>query len=186
MREFFTRRGDGGETGLLGDERIAKSDLRLEVLGSIDEANSALGMARSIAVREESRATLLKVQRDLYGLMSEIATTEKTANAFPKVAAEQVEWLEAMIAQLTNSTSIPREFIVPGDTPSGAALDVARTAVRRAERRCVALFQEDTQRNPEILKYLNRLSSLCFVMELSENQAASGKDSPTFAKQERS
>jgi len=182
MPSFYTRGGDQGYTGLLGDGRISKSDLRMEVLGSIDEVNAFLGMARSLATNEDIKAIILKVQRDLYSLMGEIASTAETEGIFRVINADHVNWIEKSTDRLSSLTSVPREFIVPGDTPSSAALDVARTVVRRAERRSVELFQREGFSNSEILRYLNRLSSLVFVMELYENQTVTGKEKPTLAK----
>jgi cob(I)alamin adenosyltransferase len=181
MPSFYTRGGDEGFTGLLGDMRVSKSDLRMEVLGSIDEVNASLGMARSLAEAQEIKEIILKVQRDLYSLMGEIAATAENASVFRVINHEHVDWLEKNTDRLTSLAKVPREFIVPGDTPSSAALDVARTVVRRAERRSVDLYQQKGFANPEILRYLNRLSSLCFVMELFENQTVTGKEKPTLA-----
>ena len=124
---------------------------------------------------------LLIVQRDLYGLMGEVAATPENAEQFRVIDAARVEWLEAQIESLSQHVEPQSEFIVPGDTPAGAALDLARTIIRRAERRLTGLWVAEEITNPELLRYLNRLSSLCFVLEIFETQS-SGKDNPTLAK----
>jgi cob(I)alamin adenosyltransferase len=181
MNTFYTRRGDDGTTGILGGGRVPKDDPRPEAVGTIDEASAALGMARAACQTSQSAEMILIIQRDLYGLMGEVAATPDNAARFRVIDAARVEWLEEQIEVLSNSVEPQKEFIVPGDTPAGAALDLARTIVRRAERRLTSLWGAQEITNPELLRYLNRLSSLCFVLEIFETQA-SGKDSPTLAK----
>lgn len=181
MPAYYTRGGDDGSTGLLGKGRVPKYDLIPEVLGTIDEATAAVGLARAFCQAPESPDLLLKIQRDLYGLMAEAAATPENMDKFHVIDPAHVVWLEEQIDRLSLSVEIPREFIVPGDSVAGAALDVARTVVRRAERRVAEYLQRGDSRNPELLRYLNRLSSLLFVLELRENQVA-GKNKPTLAK----
>lgn len=182
MPTFYTRRGDDGSTGLLGEGRVAKYDLRMETLGAIDEANAALGLARATCVSGKVKEITLAIQRDLYRLMAETAATEETAAQFHAIDDPKVDWLETMTDQLSSEVSIPREFIVPGDTVPGAALDMARTIVRRAERRMTELLARGDVHNPNLIQYLNRLSSLLFVMELVENKAG-GNPEITRAKE---
>lgn len=181
MATFFTRRGDGGDTGLLGEGRVPKFDLRMEALGAIDEANSIFGLCRSMVKSPLLPSILLQVQRDLYQLMAEVAATPENTDRFRAIRLQNVGWLEAQMDALSQVVEIPKEFIIPGDQMSSAWLDLARTVVRRAERRVVELFARGDIENWDIEKYLNRLSSLCFVMELVENRAA-GSDNPTLAK----
>jgi len=181
MSQFYTRKGDDGYTGLLGDERVSKSDPRPEAIGSIDEANAAIGWARAHCRSSRSREILLSIQRDLYNLMAEISATPENAERFRTIDTHKVNWLEEQTDILSESVDIPKEFITPGDSLGGAALDLARTVVRRAERRVAQLWHTQEIKNPEVLKYLNRLSSLCFVLELFEIQIA-GTDKPTLAK----
>lgn len=169
---FYTRAGDDGYTGLLGEGRVAKEDLRMEALGSVDEAGAALGVARAHALAGQSAALILQVQRDLYGLMAELAASRPNAARFRTITAERVEWLEAQTDAVAALVTVPREFIVPGDTVNGAYFDLARAVVRRAERSVSNLLHRGDVENPELLRYLNRLSSLCFVLELLENQSA--------------
>jgi cob(I)alamin adenosyltransferase len=145
-------------------------------LGAVDEAGAALGLARAHARSPEGLEMLLRIQRDLYGLMAELAATPENAERFRSVRAEQVAWVEAQTDRVASLVKIPREFILPGDTISGAFLDMARVIVRRAERRVAALLHSGAISNPELLRYLNRLSSCCFVMEIRENQYQGNQD----------
>ncbi len=181
MTNFYTRTGDDGSTGLLGEGRIRKDAPRLEAVGALDEANAALGIARASCKVPLSSELLLTTQRDLYSLMAEVAATPENATRFRTINAQRVSWLEEQIAVIEAQVEPTKEFIVPGDTTAGAVLDLARTVVRRAERRVTSLYLDEALENPELLAYLNRLSSLCFVLELFENQYA-GKGKSTQAK----
>lgn len=181
MTKFYTQTGDDGYTSLLGEGRTAKHDPRLEAVGAIDEATAALGMARAVCQAQETAPILLGVQRDLYRLMAEVAATPENAARFRTIGEEQVTWLESQTDAISAAITAPNEFIVPGDSISGAAMAMARTVVRRAERRVALLIHTNALENRHLLRYLNRLSSLCFALELLENKAA-GKDSPTLAK----
>jgi cob(I)alamin adenosyltransferase len=181
LTTFYTGEGDEGFSGLLGKGRIAKFDLRFEGIGDIDEANSALGLARALCVNPETKALLLQMQRDLYHLMAEVAAPPENAEKFHFIDNQRVAWLESQVEACSMGLSLPEEFIVPGDTLSAAALDLARTVTRRAERRLAQLLQQGEVKNSDLLRYLNRLSSLLFVLELRENQEA-GKQKPTLAK----
>ena len=170
MSPFYTRTGDEGFTGLLGEGRVPKFDGRIEALGAVDEATAALGLARSACRAPQTAPLLLSAQKDLYKLMAEVGATPENAAKFRSIDTEQVRWLEDQTDALADSVEMPREFIIPGENPSSAALSLARTIVRRAERQVVALFHEGGIENPHLIAYLNRLSSLCFVLELVENQ----------------
>ena len=178
---FYTRGGDDGYTGLLGPGRVAKEDLRMEALGVVDEASAVLGVARAHALSKEAPGLLLQVQRDLYNLMAELAATPENVERFRSIDDQKVAWLEVQTDTIVSITPIPREFIVPGDTVNGAYLDQARTVVRRAERRVAELLHRGDVQNLALLRYLNRLSSLCFVLELLENHV-SGNTNISFAK----
>jgi cob(I)alamin adenosyltransferase len=182
MSDYYTRTGDEGFTGLLGEGRIPKYHLRMEAVGTVDEATAALGVARAACRTEQAKTTLLVAQRDLYHLMAELSATPQNAARFRVIDAERVNWLEQQADALGAQVNMPREFIIPGDTTAGAALDLGRAIVRRAERLLAQLLHNLEIENPDLLRYLNRLSSLCFVLELYENQAA-GQDSPTLAKE---
>lgn len=181
MPKYPSRTGDDGYTGILGEGRLAKNDPRIEAVGAIDEANAALGLARAVCSMDVNKHLILTVQRDLYGLMSEVAASKENAASFRKVNNERVLWLENLIDELTSSIQLPDQFIVPGDNYPGAAFDLARTIVRRAERRVTELFHLGEIVNPDLLRYLNRLSSLCFLLELTE-LSIFGNKNPTLAK----
>jgi cob(I)alamin adenosyltransferase len=168
---FYTGRGDDGTTDLLG-ARVAKDDPRIEALGSLDEATSAIGLARSMAADDRVREDLVDVQRDLYRIMAALAFTPELRPAAYEFEFDRVDWLGAETDAMAASVDLPREFILPGESPPGAALDVARAVTRRGERQVVALARAGHQVNPTILGYLNRLSSLLFVAARVEDQTA--------------
>ena len=182
MNPFYTRTGDDGFTSLLGEGRVPKSHPRTEAVGTVDEATAALGLARALCQTQETARLLVKIQRDLYSLMAEIAAIPQNAARFRVINSGSVDWLEAQTDALSSQVEMPAEFILPGDSAAAAALSLARTVVRRAERRVVQLVHDRELENRELVRYLNRLSSLCFVLELWENQAA-GNPSPTLAKE---
>jgi cob(I)alamin adenosyltransferase len=168
---FYTGLGDDGTTDLLG-ARVAKDDPRIDVLGALDEATSAIGLARSMAADGRVRENLVAVQRDLYRIMAELAFTPELRPASYDLGADRVDWLGAETDDLATSVDLPREFILPGESTPGGALDVARTVTRRAERLVVALARTGHEVNPRILGYLNRLSSLLFIAARVEDRAA--------------
>lgn len=178
---FYTSKGDDGTTNLLGEGRVAKYHVRIEAVGTLDESTAALGLARAQCRDPRSAEILLEAQRDLYKLMAEVAATTENAEKFRFIDAARVSWLEGQTDALSSLVEMPKEFILPGDSVAGAALSLARAIIRRAERRVVELFDADEIKNPDLQRYLNRLSSLCFVLELLENQAAGNKT--TLAKE---
>lgn len=184
MPQSYSRRGDDGFTGWLGEGRLSKADARIEALGAVDEAVAALGLARSLVHGETNRSLILQIQRDLYGLMAEVAAEPAHAAKFRVIDPEKVAWLETQIDEISPRVTVPNEFIVPGDTYPAAALDMARAIVRRAERCVAALFHAGILENRTLLQYLNRLSSLCFILELAEIQN-SGAGVSTKAKPEK-
>lgn len=179
--QLYTRMGDDGYTSLLGEGRVAKYMPQPEAYGTVDEANAAIGVARAIAASDMTRSILLTAQRDLYRLMSELAASPQAAAGFRAIDADRVRWLEEQIDAVTAQVKWPREFIVPGDSAAGAYLDLARAIVRRAERLVVHLLHDGLIENAELGRYLNRLSSLLFALELREN-ALAGAAAPTLAK----
>jgi cob(I)alamin adenosyltransferase len=172
---IYTKKGDSGTTGLLfGGDRVSKADLRTEAYGSTDEAVSALGLARAaigaITDRTEARLAdlILRLQRELFVVGAELAThtdrRERLTDGTTRVTAAMVEALELEIDDLELLVEQPKEFVLPGESMTGAALDLARTTVRRAERRCVALADAGALPDSQVLPYLNRLADLLFVM----------------------
>jgi cob(I)alamin adenosyltransferase len=177
---FYTRKGDDGTTGLLGEGRLPKYHLRIEALGTLDESNASLGLARAVVRDPHSGPLMLHVQRDLYRLMAEVAAAPEHAEQF-HFDDGRVRWIEEQTDLLSRTVAMPAEFIIPGDSLGGAALSLARAVVRRAERRVAELLDGGEVTNAALPQYLNRLSSLLFVLELVENQSA-GRDT-TLAKQ---
>jgi cob(I)alamin adenosyltransferase len=166
--------GDTGLTDLLGPERVPKYDLRVQTYGELDEASSALGLARALCRQPRTQAIIRQAQHDLYMMMAEIATPPDQLPKLPyRTSAAQVVWLDQTITELEDSVQMPRNFVLPGASAGSGALDLARTIVRRGERSAVHLVAEGQMPPGEVLRYLNRLSSLLFVLARYE-EAASG------------
>lgn len=180
--QLYTRTGDDGFTGLLGEGRVAKYMPQPDAYGTVDEASAAMGIARAAAQSNQTRQLLLLAQRDLYHLMAELAATQQAAAMFRVIDEARVNWLEAQTDAVTAQVQLPREFVVPGDSLPGAYLDMARTVVRRAERIVVRLLHDGVIENAQLVRYLNRLSSLLFVLSLFEN-ALAGVGQVTLAKE---
>jgi cob(I)alamin adenosyltransferase len=167
LPKIYTKRGDDGTTGLLYGSRISKADLAAEAYGTVDEAVAQLGLARAQAAGPLAEE-LLRLQRDLFVAGADLATNPdgraKLDPGVSLVTREMVDRLEALIDDLVERSPLPQVFIVPGANPTSAALDVARSTVRRAERRTVKLRESGREVNAEVLRYLNRLSDLLFVL----------------------
>jgi cob(I)alamin adenosyltransferase len=162
--KIYTKTGDRGETGLFGGPRVRKSDPRVEAYGDVDELNAAVGAARALVEDPRIDAELGKIQAELFCVGAELATPHesKAHSAIPPVDAAWIARLERAIDAW--EAELPRltHFVLPGGTRSAAALHVARTVCRRAERRAVLLASELAV-EPAVLAYLNRLSDLLFV-----------------------
>jgi cob(I)alamin adenosyltransferase len=175
---IVTRGGDGGETGLLYGGRVPKDDLRLEAYGALDEAVSALGLARALEPDATHAARILELQRELFTVGAELATAsgerDKLTRHFNTVTAELVDRLEAETHALERAHPVT-SFVIPGGSPGAAALDMARTLVRRAERAAVRLHRDVGLDNAEVLRYLNRCSDLIFMLA---RQAEAGRTTP--------
>lgn len=175
MARVSTKLGDGGYTSLWGSQRVAKYDPRPEAYGTLDEANSALGLARALATQARVKDEVLAIQGELYVMMAELATPPENYEASKyKIGIEHVERLEMLLEDLKAQTQVQRSFITPGDTVPGAALDVARTVIRRGERLVVKLLHEGEISNSEVLRYLNRLSDVVFVLGRYEEERSVG------------
>jgi len=175
MSPFYTKTGDDGTTGLIGNRRVDKSDLQIEVLGTLDELSAALGMARSLC-ENPMHEDIKTIQVRIYEIMSEVAATPENIDRFSKINDACLMSLEDMIERYTENTKIPNEFILPGDTSSSAAISVARTIARRAERRLVELGKREKDFRGILVQYLNRLSSFLYILELHvlQDQASGG------------
>lgn len=169
-----TRTGDTGYTGLIGRERVPKWDPRPDTYGTVDEATSALGLARALAQTPRVKEIVLRLQRELYILMAELATSpeEQGKHASMIITAEHVSGLDDLTAELKQEVEIGNVFIIPGETVTGAALDLARTIVRRAERLAAKLHHDGIVANADLLRYLNRLSDVLFVLARYEEAEA--------------
>jgi len=170
--KIYTRTGDAGETGLFGGRRVRKDDARVEAYGAVDEANAQIGAARAASPAVVA-ALLGGVQSDLLHLGAELAAPAGPA----RIGPAHVRALEAAIDRFTAELPPLRQFVLPGGNAAAAALHVARTVTRRAERRCVALSATATV-EPEALIYLNRLSDLLFVLARHANVAAGAAEEP--------
>jgi len=164
----FNKRGDEGETSLLYGVRVPKFDLRCEAYGAVDEAVSALGLARTLSHKEKVQNILLALQQDLFVLSAELAVpAEHYANFAQKhkvVDGSTVERLERLIEELEGEIQMPQSFIIPGASAASAAIDLARAIIRRAERWGAKLKEEGLLHNQQIPKYLNRLADLVFTL----------------------
>ncbi|MGZ3882563.1 MAG: cob(I)yrinic acid a,c-diamide adenosyltransferase [Flavisolibacter sp.] len=158
MSPFYTRKGDDGTTGQLGEGRLPKNHPRIEALGTLDEVSAAMGLSRALCQSPQTKPILIEIQRDLYTLMAAISATPENAERFKTLDIARVQWLESQVDRLSSQVSLPTGFILPGDSVPGAALALTRTIVRRAERRIVELYNGGEIQNPYVLQYLNRLS----------------------------
>ena len=169
MVKIYTRKGDDGTTGLWYGGRVPKSGGRPEAYGAVDEAASALGLARAVAGEEpDLAADILRVQNELFVAGAELATAPEAAGRLEpgvsKVTPDMVERLEQDIDRYMAQVDLPPKFVIPGGSELSARLDVARTAVRRAERRVVDLQTDGDLVDDTVLRYLNRLSDAVFAM----------------------
>lgn len=152
--------GDDGTTGLLGGGRAPKDDPRIEAYGSIDEASSALGLAKALSAVQRTKEICEELQRGLYKAGAELATNPRKRGEFGAMTEADLRRLDEIGGELEREAPLPREFILPGTTPASAALDLARTITRRAERRTLKLKPEHEQAR----RWLNRLSLVIFVL----------------------
>ena len=163
MSKVYTRTGDKGKTSLYTGERVSKGSLRVETYGTVDEVDSVLGMARAFATHDNVKETIYKIQKDLWLLMADIASVGKEAN----ITSDNITELEQIIDKYTESLEPLAHFLVPGDTQSASFLDMARSVVRRAERDMWRLAETEVVHETGI-RYLNRLSDLCFTLSRYE------------------
>jgi cob(I)alamin adenosyltransferase len=166
--KIYTRRGDDGTTGLLYGGRVGKDDRRTNVYGTLDEAVAALGLARAAGLVDRVESLVVRIQRDMFVVGAELATAEgnrhKLEPGVSRVTADMTQALEGQIDELIAEHPLPQEFVLPGETTGSAGLDFARTIVRRAEREAVAMDRAGMVNDPEVLKYLNRVSDLLFTL----------------------
>ena len=196
-----TGRGDDGTTDLLfGRARVHKDDPRTEAYGAVDEAVAALGLARAelgvLAEHGDLPVTLaampeliLRFQRELFVAGAQLATApgseDRQKPGYTRVTAEMVAWLDGVLAENEASIELPREFVVPGETRLSAALEMARTIVRRAERRAVAIERAEPLGDDHLIPYLNRLADLIWILARAAEQAESRAATPASPSRRR-
>ena len=169
-----TKRGDGGETGLAGGIRVSKSSLRVETYGTVDELNSALGLARSMCDDTDLRERTKRIQRELFRIGSALATPPQSSKPQVPVLLETVEELTGQVHELEATEGLLSDWSLPGETVAGAAYDLARTVCRRSERNVVRLIESGEAVEPNILAYLNRLSDLLWLFARKVELGAAG------------
>ena len=174
LNKIYTRTGDAGTTGLVDGSRLPKHDVRMEAIGAVDEANSALGLAAAILGDNEYAQQLFRIQNDLFDLGADLATPSKEDDDFApsemvlRMVAAQTEWLEQAIDAANANLEPLTSFVLPGGSEASARLHVARAATRRAERAMTAMA-EQLRTNPQALAYINRLSDYLFVLARTAN-----------------
>ena len=177
--KIYTKTGDAGDTGLFGGGRVAKDDARVEAYGDVDELNAVLGMARAVELMPRIDEVLVPLQRDLFAIGALLATPdrEKMAQHLQKARIDEhrIAQLEQAIDDAESELETLRAFVLPGGTPKSAALHVARTVCRRAERRVVRL-RHDVEVPGIVVIYMNRLSDLLFTLaRLANKRAGAGE-----------
>ena len=179
LNKIYTRTGDDGTTGLVDGSRLAKHAARMEAIGAVDEANSALGLAALALTEREHAQALYRVQNDLFDLGADLATPASDEDDFApsemvlRIVAGQVAWLEQAIDAANGGLEPLTSFVLPGGSEAAARLHVARAAVRRAERAMTAMAGE-ARTNPQALAYINRLSDYLFVLARVANDGGRG------------
>jgi cob(I)alamin adenosyltransferase len=171
ITRVYTRSGDDGTTGLGGGQRVPKDSLRIAAYGTVDELNSHIGVALAVGVNDSLRAALSTIQNELFHLGSDLCVLEedKARIPVPRIEERHVVALEALMDRLSEELPPLENFILPGGSPPAAALHVARTVCRRAERLVIALSRKEAV-GALTVKYLNRLSDALFVMARNENK----------------
>ncbi|MQG39205.1 MAG: cob(I)yrinic acid a,c-diamide adenosyltransferase [SAR202 cluster bacterium] len=172
--KLYTKQGDGGSTGLFLGGRISKSDLRCEAYGLVDTAVSAMGLARAFSSNNNVKEIIKSVQLEMFTVGSELAVEkdsyEKFRSEFGIVTEKMISNLEEKIDSISKQVKLPPFFIIPGTSQTSAALDVARSTVRTAERRVVELREKGQLYNNRVLIYLNRVSDLLFILGRLEDK----------------
>lgn len=177
----LTGAGDDGTTGLLGGRRVRKDDARIEAFGTVDEASSAIGLAKGLTIDPEVRELCEELQRGLYRLGAQLATDPADAGRFGGVGSQDVERLEEIAAELERRAPMPTGFILPGATAASGAIDLARTIVRRAERCCLLVDDVPAEVGP----YLNRMSLTLFILGRFEERQAGAVTKPARAERKK-
>ena len=168
MVKIYTKTGDKGKTNLLFGGKISKSDLRVETYGTVDEAVSFLGLAKSLVINKEIKVIIENLQHSLFIIGAELATIpknkKKLKNEVKTISKTMVNDLEALIDETNEKITLGNKFIMPGTSVGSAAIDVSRTIIRRLERRIVELIEIDGSISSNIIPYINRTSDLLFLL----------------------
>jgi cob(I)alamin adenosyltransferase len=177
LTRLYTRKGDDGTTGLGGGQRVAKDSLRVGVYGTVDELNSAIGVALASGLAPRLAEVLARVQNDLFDLGSDLCFLEedKQATPLPGIENRHIEALEQLIDELNAVVGPLENFVLPGGAPGAAHLHLARTICRRVEREAVALARQEPI-GALVIPYLNRLSDALFAMARYENHAKNTRE----------
>ncbi len=173
--KIYTKAGDEGRTSFFGCGMVEKNDPRIEAFGALDELNSVIGITLCFVENEKVRGILNKMQHDLFTVGADLAGSELRTDSVPRIAEQHVLELEAIIDELEEKLGMPKKFILPGGTTSSSFLHLCRTITRRAERSLVAL-RSTVRFNPAILKYINRLSDLLYVLAREANKELDVKE----------
>jgi cob(I)alamin adenosyltransferase len=175
--KIYTKTGDGGQTGLYGGTRVSKTSQRIAAIGSVDEANAALGVAAELS--KELGTTIRWIQSRLFDVGAELASLPEARVSSALLTPSAISKLESSIDEMEPDLPLLKNFILPGGTPAAAALHVARATVRRAERDVIALSEsENAQIRPDLIVFLNRLSDWCFMAARWANFAAGTAEVP--------
>ena len=173
--KIYTRNGDSGQTNLLFGGNTSKSGIRCDAYGSTDEAISAMGLARSLSKEPLVKKILYRLQNEMFIVGAELATIpsniEKFKSKYPTITSDMVIQVEEDIDALSQQTNLPPSFIIPGASTGSAALDLARTTLRRAERKIVSVNELECLDNQEIMRYVNRVSDLLFMLARYEDRS---------------
>ncbi len=173
--KIYTKIGDQGKTTFFGCGMVEKSDSRIEAFGALDELNSIIGVTLCFVEDEKIRSLLMKIQNDLFTVGADLAGSSLSAGSLPRINEEHVREVEAVIDELEEKLGMPNKFILPGGTVSSSFLHLCRTITRRAERSLVAA-KSTINLNPAMLKYINRLSDMLYVLARQANKELEVKE----------
>ena len=172
---IYTKTGDAGQTRLLFGKKVSKTDPRCEAYGTTDQAVSMMGLSRALSQDEKVKEILLEIQRDMFIVGAELATDHdsypKLEANFSVVSKKMVDRIETLIDDLDSQIDLPNAFIIPGASAASSSLDVARSLIRSGERRVVSLHEQGLLINSEVLRYLNRLADLLFMLARFEDRS---------------
>ena len=181
--KIYTKKGDDGTTGLLYGGRVGKDDPRTEVYGTLDEVVSSLGVARAGGLVARVEEIVLRLQREMFVVGAQLATADENQHrlqpGISRITPQMTEAAEADIDSLVEQHPLPQEFVLPGETPGSAGLDLARSTIRRAERQAVAMSRVALVPDAEILRYLNRISDLLFALARFEEAERGRRAAPS-------